>query len=665
MDRSEQSRPGWRASAPSLAPRIFLSHAPSEQGFVARLTEDLRQGGAATEQNPAGATASVLPRIVQSGMAPDWLVIVLSPDALWSPIIADEMRIATELLRRRRLRGVLAIIAAPCQQGGVPSDWPIADAFDATSDYQTAISQLSAALGLSTIPSVIPLSPTPDDLLGMPQTGFSDEETAFLPAASDPADEKTTLLPSVGDPSRQDTVRTPATIDVSHQDTSRTPAAVDISRQETARVPSVADPSREETVQLPAQAPQSRSFARLVPASAPSAPSAPSSRPDQVPPAMRRPAKIRPPATPSRRPVISRRTLLGVGAVLAASAMAGGAAFIWRTSQKAPPPPGPTVRWRVPVDGRITAAVAEVNGALYFGTDSGQIYALDAATHTPRWIYKASASIGQAAPVVDGNDLYFCANDGTINKLAMDAKVPSNTPQFLWRFQVRGRQFSAPARADGVVYTTAGFNGLFALDSQTGSLRWRTRPTFNPTSPPTLAGDRIVVVAEKSVYALDSRDGNVLWQSPVGGPVYSSIPVVNGLVYVGSLSSAVFAFDVNTGKQRWRFATAGQVYTTPTVEASLGMVYIGGSDSYLYALDAATGALRWRQRLTSAVGTPKLAHGRLYVISGGYLYALHPATGAILWQYVAGEGANSSLGVGADTLYIGSVDGDLYALTAS
>lgn len=651
MDRSDHSRPGWQTSAPSSAPRVFLSHAPSERDFAARLTEDLRQRGVATEQNPTRATISVLPRLLQSGMPPDWLVVILSPDALWSPTVADEMRSAAELLHRRRLRGALAIIAVPCQQGGIPSDWPIVRTFDATSDYQTAMSQLSAALEAADAPpTAAPKEPEP---------ALPDEATTRLPVVADPADERTTLLASVADPSRQETMRTPATRDVSHQDTVRTPA-VDVSQQETAYIPSVADLSREETVELRAQ---SRSFARLVPASSPPPPSPVSA---QTPPAAPRPAKIRLPATAPRQPLISRRTLLGAGAVLAASAMAGGAAYLWRASQKAPPPPGPTVRWRFPLDGRITAAVAEVDGVLYFGTDSGQVYALDAATHSPRWIYTARAGIGQAAPLVDGNSVYISVNDSTINKLSMDLATPSDPPRLIWSFHVRRWQFSPPALADGIAYTVAGFNGLFALDSETGALRWRTKPAFNPTSPPTLADSRIYVAgAVDSAYALDSADGTILWQSPVEGAVYSRMPLVNGVVYVSSLGKAVFALDARTGRQRWRFATAGQVYSSPTVDPALGMVYIGGSDSYLYALDAATGALRWRQQLASAAGTPRLLHGQLYVISGGYLYALHPATGAMLWQYVAGEGAISPLGVGAGALYIGSADGYLYALTAS
>ena len=46
----------------------------------------------------------------------------------------------------------------------------------------------------------------------------------------------------------------------------------------------------------------------------------------------------------------------------------------------------------------------------------------------------------------------------------------------------------------------------------------------------------------------------------------------------------MYALDAADGSVRWRFQTADDVSSSPAVVD--GVVYIGSGDSYLYALDA-------------------------------------------------------------------------------
>ena len=66
------------------------------------------------------------------------------------------------------------------------------------------------------------------------------------------------------------------------------------------------------------------------------------------------------------------------------------------------------------------------------------------------------------------------------------------------------------------------------------------------------------------------------------GPISSSPAVANGVVYVGSEDSTLYAFDAATGAQLWSAATGGQIYHgSPSV--SDGVVYVGSTDDNLYA----------------------------------------------------------------------------------
>ena len=75
-------------------------------------------------------------------------------------------------------------------------------------------------------------------------------------------------------------------------------------------------------------------------------------------------------------------------------------------------------------------------------------------------------------------------------------------------------------------------------------------------------------------------------RAATGGSIFSSPAVANGVVYVGSVDSKLYAFAAaGCGKQAcpplWSAATGGAVYASPAV--SNGTVYVGSFDGKLYA----------------------------------------------------------------------------------
>jgi outer membrane protein assembly factor BamB len=613
MDGSDLARAVWPEEAHTRPLQLFLSYAAAEREIANTIATHLHQRGFAIESTPSGAATSALPRLIETRMLPDSVVVILSPDALWSPVVAEEMRLAAELLRGQRLRSVFGVIAVSLKRGNIPANWPFTRVFDATTSPTIAMHDLDAALRAAGA-----IGQAPGAAPGVRHSAIADEQTARL------------VVPTTSaDPADNDTVRLPS---------------ADLAEQNTVRSPSVYPGAR-------------RSVASATPVSAdelgpPTLPTLPLAGPDL---AANTPA--------SKRPLITRRTLLSTGVVAVASALVGAGVYRWRSSQKAGPLPGPSVRWTYPIANRPTTLAMGLGSDLYVGTDDGRLIAFDRDTHLPRWAYQANTAIEQSTPVAVPDAVYVSTSDAALYRLRDDLTVATNEQRVAWRFQVNNRPFLRPAVGNGVLYVSAYFNRLYALDSQTGTIRWRSKATFNPSSPPTLVGNRLYVAAAESVYALDAATGATIWQTPGVGTVYASMPTVGGVVYVSSLARAVHALDAATGERRWTVATGDKVYSTPAIDEQQGVVYIGGSDKYLYALDAASGALHWRQVLDSSVSTPLLANGRLYASSdAGYLYALDPSSGAVIWQYAAGNGIVTPLVVEAQTLYAGTVDGYLYAL---
>ncbi|NIS30965.1 MAG: PQQ-binding-like beta-propeller repeat protein, partial [Actinobacteria bacterium] len=82
-----------------------------------------------------------------------------------------------------------------------------------------------------------------------------------------------------------------------------------------------------------------------------------------------------------------------------------------------------------------------------------------------------------------------------------------------------------------------------------------------------------------------------------------AVEPATGTVYFGSHDGNLYALDLETGDERWRFGTGGPLIGCPTVTA--GHVLVGSYDGHLYAVRKADGEFAWRVAGVGRVtGTP-------------------------------------------------------------
>ena len=161
------------------------------------------------------------------------------------------------------------------------------------------------------------------------------------------------------------------------------------------------------------------------------------------------------------------------------------------------------------------------------------------------------------------------------------------------------------------------------------------------------------------------------WVMPVGGEIWSSPAVANGVVYISTVSpdSRLYSFDAVTGNRLWVFSDAhDSLISSPTVVN--GIIYIGSLDSNLYAINAATGRKLWSVQTTDAIfSSPTVVDGTVYFGSrDGFLYAL-PAAGCgdttcvPLWKaHIGMDAGYSAPAVANGRVYIRTEDGALYVV---
>ena len=253
----------------------------------------------------------------------------------------------------------------------------------------------------------------------------------------------------------------------------------------------------------------------------------------------------------------------------------------------------------------------------------------------------------------------------------------------LWSVNAHDTLEFPPSVGFGHVYLAQQKGRFYALDPETGKVRWRKKTRRCSASSPTI-GRRLVYQAWMAhvpcpqdqagatgyLSAMNPRTGKEKWRFR-GAPIESSPLLVRRTLYFGSWDKRVHAINARTGRRRWSFKADDQVNTSPAYWR--GTVYIASDGGTLYALGARTGRLRWQAAANAKFGSreffyasPTVAHGRVYIgNTDGTMYAYGARTGKLRWARPLGTYVYAAAAAWHRTIYTGTYDGKFYALNAA
>lgn len=240
----------------------------------------------------------------------------------------------------------------------------------------------------------------------------------------------------------------------------------------------------------------------------------------------------------------------------------------------------------------------------------------------------------------------------------------------------RGVFYIAPAVSEGLVVVASqmpprGFfsqaqNVVWALDRETGKELWDFDGAAGQYIEGGALGGGLFVIgnSDGNVYALDAESGALRWVFETGHRVWATPLIVSDTVYVGSMDRRFYALNLANGEVRWDFSAQGAFAGMPALRGDT--LYIGAFDDRLYALDANTGAERWRFLGENWFwGSPVVDGDVVYAVDvNGNVYAVDAETGDQIWHEALEEQvrAGPALSEDGDRLFVGSQDGTLHAL---
>ncbi len=218
----------------------------------------------------------------------------------------------------------------------------------------------------------------------------------------------------------------------------------------------------------------------------------------------------------------------------------------------------------------------------------------------------------------------------------------------------------------GVVYVALG-TAMMAFNATSGTRLWSYGAGARIFSTPALYNGMVYFGAEgafggNNSFALYASNGTVAWaageaQMAGGGIqfVHGSPTVVNGLVYYGSYSYALFARYASNGTIAWTTNLTSEVIASPA--ESGGILYVTSAGIHspvnaswdapprLWAFNSTTGAPLWNVTVVQGhlLASPVVAGGVVYAatagfsyvatnVDSGYVLAYDAATGSPLWN---------------------------------
>ncbi|MCK4531251.1 MAG: PQQ-like beta-propeller repeat protein, partial [Candidatus Aenigmarchaeota archaeon] len=171
--------------------------------------------------------------------------------------------------------------------------------------------------------------------------------------------------------------------------------------------------------------------------------------------------------------------------------------------------------------------------------------------------------------------------------------IDEETGKEIWRFQTGDEIYDVyPGKAwKGRVFVPSFDNYIYCLNAQTGKEIWRFKTgKYGSAAGPVIHKNVLYMHSRDGIlYAVD-ENGKEMWRFKTGGLV--ALPTIHdNLIYVGSEDNNLYCLTME-GKEVWRFRADGDVFWKPVIKD--GVIYFTSWDCHLYAVDITTRKELWR-----------------------------------------------------------------------
>ncbi len=254
--------------------------------------------------------------------------------------------------------------------------------------------------------------------------------------------------------------------------------------------------------------------------------------------------------------------------------------------------------WSSGVSAKISGGLSVAYESVYFGTENGEVIALDAKTGEIKWQTTVKGEV-IAAPAVDEGTLLVNTSSGTL--FALD----SNTGEQKWTYEsdvpaLSLRGISAPVASNGgaIVGTAAGKLAVNILG--TGQTAWEQtisapsgateldRIVDIDAKPLVLGGVIFTISFDGTLAAVELRSGRVIWKREYKS--YRSLSSAGSRLFVVDSNSNIYSLDTRNGVEQWSQGGLKQRSVTSATPVD-DYIVVGDNFGFLHWLNQSDGQI--------------------------------------------------------------------------
>lgn len=308
--------------------------------------------------------------------------------------------------------------------------------------------------------------------------------------------------------------------------------------------------------------------------------------------------------------------------------------------------------------------------SVYAASENGKVARIEVMSGTVVWQTKTGLDL-TTGPGSDGVVTAVATGKGDV--LALDAKGAE-----LWKSKVSGEVLTAPLVGNGLVIVRTSDSRFFAMDAQTGRLRWTYQRPQSPLSlrapmPMRFTSDAVVTGfpgGKLGAIAIDS--GGLRWEATVAYPkgvseierlveIAGAPALKDNRVCIAAFQGRIGCFELKNGNALW----GSDLSSDTSVATDEEYVFASDEHSRIFAFNAVTGEEVWSsEKLKWRQASAPLSLGRSVVLGDfeGYVHFFSRQKGEMLARLKTDGSAIAAAPVLAgNTLIVQTTKGGLFA----
>ncbi len=239
-------------------------------------------------------------------------------------------------------------------------------------------------------------------------------------------------------------------------------------------------------------------------------------------------------------------------------------------------------KWQFAAELEIDGSPNFFGDTVLFTSQSGVLYALDLANGALRWKYETGDQLQCGATLAEDRT-FLGGCDGYLHVIDVKTGQPVREP-----LPIDSPTGSTPSVADGKIFVPTYAGEILAFQHPTNELAWRFKDEkLSSEFKNSVAVSQGLLVASsrnRRVFAIDTQSGQVKWEHTLRKRSDSSPVIAGQRVVVAAADGRIVLLDLQSGEQTWMYEVKGGFLASPAVAD--GKLVVASDRGTLYCFES-------------------------------------------------------------------------------